>query len=270
MTPFDPSELDLSIIFSRLSFGSFESPSASFPGKWKPWKKPVPQLPIDRFVTELTERRRPPNLRRPDELLRHHVLGACPYAVARAEVARAVLNASVCYDTDQRRDKAIAAMKDASDLLKASRTSLVTILDLLMRVDENAKEFGFVSDVDGLSLAEKADDIARLLELGDPLYHAYVRLSRQAAAKVWRIAFAGALFRSWWILTGRDPSTSDLFLNFLDAAWESLSSDAGEQNWESAIRTARTRAREEHGCDAPWRERYCNLDPSLVHREALS
>jgi hypothetical protein len=87
---FDPTNLatfeELQRIILRLEL----DPHAKvLPAHWTPWRQPVPALPIDEFITTLAGRKRKPRVRSPDELGCYR-LGECPYAMARAGVAKAI------------------------------------------------------------------------------------------------------------------------------------------------------------------------------------
>jgi hypothetical protein len=262
---FDPFDLDLDGIYARLSF---QASAQRLPPNWRPWKQPSPPLPIDEFITELIERRRAPKMRAPAELARYHPMGLCPYGVARAELARASLNALLCVDTERHRVTATAEIMLAAKGLPGLRAEIAAMVDRLMLISE-AQEYAFDQDLEGVPLIEHADNLAavrsELQKLEEPLTRLYMRRSQtNVNANVWRISFAGFLFGAWWRLTGSDPSTTEPFTKFLDRAWQTLTAGRlPDLPWESAIGTARTRARLEHGSEAPWRIADCHLDPAL-------
>ncbi|RXG92274.1 hypothetical protein [Bradyrhizobium vignae] len=127
-------------------------------------------------------------------------------------------------------------------------------LDLIATAQEHAYE----PELEGVPLLREMDRLLRahsaVENLRAPLTRLYLQRS-QNAGDIWRISFASSLFRTWWQLTARDPSTTKPFTSFLDAAWQSLSADELPfvKSWESAIETARARARNENPGEAPWR-----------------
>lgn len=253
METFDPHYLDFSAVSARLSPGW---PANSLPANWRPWKQPRRPLPIDLFMTEILQRRRAPKIRAPEDLATRHYFGACPYATARAEVVRAVFYALHQSEVNEVRTKATAAMMQVAKTGDDLRNQIAAIAQCLSLVAA-AQEHAFDPEVEELSVLRKLDRLlgahSALKDLSGPLTALYVRRS-QNAGNFWRINFVCALFSTWWQLTGRDPSTTQPFTKFLDAAWQSLSpDDLPAVSWESAIDTARERVRVE-SCDAaPWR-----------------
>jgi hypothetical protein len=253
---FDPLDLALDAVNARLFPGC---PGHELPATWRPWKQPTAPLPLDEFISEMVGRLRAPRLRSPDELARYHLLGKCPYALARAEVARAALQAFLLFYAHRDEAEATAAMtRAAKELIPDLRAQIATTVDHFFRIIE-AQEYAFEPELDKeiIPLRREAeylsDRCSALANIEAELTRMYVRRS-QTRGNVWRIGFASTLFSAWWQLTGRDPGTSDLFIRFLDAAWQSLSEEElPALNWESAINTARDRMWKERRGEAPWR-----------------
>jgi hypothetical protein len=263
---FDPFDLDIDDVYARLSFAW---PDQKLPADWKPWNQPRGSLPIDKFISELIDRCRAPKLRPAKELLRHHHLGLCPYAVARAETARAALNALLCVDTDKHRANATTEIMQAAKELPVLRSQIAAMVNRFMLIIE-AQEYAFEPALEDVPLVQQAENLSVLFSelqgLEGPLTRLYVRRS-QNSGNLWRMGFVGSLFSAWWKLTGRDPSTTKPFTQFLDAAWQTITEGKlPDLAWESAIETARSRARREHGSEAPWRLGECLLDPALTAR----
>src|SRR5262249_14800025 len=157
---------------------------------------------------------RAPTMRSPEELAHQHYLGCCPYALARAEIARAALNALLCVDTEVYRKTANAEIDAAAQKLPSLRSAMQEMVERLMRISE-AQQYAFDHEVDGDLLIDKAADLAAacsaLEELEQPLIKLHIRRSQENVnANVWRIGFAGSLFSTWWRLTGRDPTATEI------------------------------------------------------------
>ena len=246
MADFDPLDLDLKKLNSRLEQSNPQ-----------PWKQPRNALEIDRYITKLRERRRSPKLRSGDELAELDEL-ACPYAIARAGLWHAAAHAELSCARKAIWSRATVAMKDFSDCAADALSALKRVEHALVTI-YGSQEYAFdpaVEDLSAMPLGETDILLAArciIERRQDRVRQLYQRRS-QDNGHIWRIAFSTALFRPWWILTDADPTESPKgeFIEFVDAAYNSLADALPPANWESAIRTGRKRAIEEHG-EAPWR-----------------
>jgi hypothetical protein len=245
MADFDPADLDISEIRARLKAISRSRAGA----------EPRNPLPIDKYVTDLSHRPRAPKLRPAHELTVFQADG-CPYLIARDGTSHAAFHAHYRTFANEHRVVANEALKSfAKDARKVRNqmTEMYRHIQTILQAQENAYD----PDVDPLSLLERGDHLFRAIstieQLQQPVAEIYRRRS-QGSGNVWRISFTAALFRPWWVLTGRDPSATEAFYGFLDAAWDSLSDHPlPELDWESAISTAKLRLEKENGLPASWK-----------------
>jgi hypothetical protein len=243
---FDPLNIDLKKLSARLE--------QSNP---KPWRQSGNALPIDNCITRLRQRRRSPKLRTRDELAQLDEL-ACPYAIARAWLWYATARAELSCARKDIWSRATIAMRDFSERA-AEVLSGLEKLDHALTTIHGSQEKAFDPAVDGLSGTPLRDmDIllaARCIiaRYEDRIRQLYRRRS-QDNGNLWRIEFSTTLFRPWWILTRADPTASPKgeFIEFVDAAYNSLADALPPANWESAVLTGKKRAKEEYG-EAPWR-----------------
>ena len=246
MADFDPLDLDIKELSARLA--------QSNP---RPWKQPSNALEIDRCITTLRQRSRSPKLRVREELAQLDAL-ACPYAIARAGLWRAAAYAELSSGRKEIWSRATLAMKDFS-AHATQALSTIKRMEHALKIIYQSQEHAYDPAVCDLSATPMRDtDILLAAQCiierqKDSVRQLYQRRS-QDNGNVWRIEFSASLFRSWWILTGADPTESPKgeFIGFVDAAYNSLADALPPANWESAIRTARKRAREEYG-ETPWR-----------------
>jgi len=129
--------------------------------------------------------------------------------------------------------------------------------DLRMKLESVVKRVGFLAaaqeyDPEGAfeQISSTQDALLRALVEAENLEAVCAKLHRKRSqnhGNAWRINFVTAMFASWWRLTGCDPSTSGLFIDFLNAGWQSLSHGAPDVSWESAIKTARSRSENDFG-----------------------
>jgi hypothetical protein len=61
---------------------------------------------------------------------------------------------------------------------------------------------------------------------------------RRSKADVWRLTFCADLGFLWRALTGANPARTDPFINFVAAAYESLSDELDPVAWEHVVRRA--------------------------------
>lgn len=242
MADFDPLDFDIEKLRAR-----FEQRNS------KPWKQPSSPLPIDLSVSKLQKRNRYPKLRSPEDL------SACPYAIARDGVQWAATYATIRLNQNELRTDATAAMQVFSKEV-GEGIAVIRKLHGALATIYGAQEDAFDPDVDALSKSQLRDTdyllaaYSLLQRLEKPIRGLSIQRS-QRVGNIWRIEFATALFRTWWLLTGRDPSPQGEFLEFVEGAYQSLGEELPEMHWESAIKTAMQNVEREHGANVqPWRE----------------
>lgn len=240
MTVLDPTDLSSPEAFEQVvaAFGIHVF-QKSVPPSWKPWTLPTSPLPIDNFIASIVKRERSPRVRPRDALLKFD-FGGCPYAIARHGVVSAFFHASAHRELDELRAVSTAKMRALKDELPSLRTDLLKSIGNIAAIGTAQEQFqevnfaAFRTLQEGLLAALSAID-----STGQEISDLFLSRS-QNQGNIWRIRFAGALFRTWWQLTDQDPSPSGLFIDFANSAWNSLSSaDLPEVSWESAVRTAR-------------------------------
>jgi hypothetical protein len=237
---FDPTDIatfeELQKIILRLELDGRDE---MLPAYWKPWTQPVPALPIDEFVTTLAGRNRKPRLLTPDDLRRHR-LGACPYAMARSGVAAAIEFATVKDDLEDLKAYTTFKLGGLKTELPALESKLRSAISHISSIGKSQE---FFHEFDNGALNILADRlILALVSIREtlPWIESHHLERSQHRGNLWRQAFVGSLFNTWWTLTNSDPSpSSGPFLEFIEKSWLSLSpEDLPEvSSWESPIRT---------------------------------
>jgi hypothetical protein len=260
---FDPTNLafeELQKIIFRLELG----PHAKLlPAHWTPWKQPVPALPIDEFITNLAGRKRKPLIRSSDELGRDR-LGECPYAIARAGVAKAIWFATVNDELQDLKAYTTSKLGDLKTELPALESKLLSAISHINSIGRSQELY---QEFDGGKLSILGERLfATLYTIREtlPWIESHHLERSQHRGNLWRQAFVGSLFYTWWNLTNSDPSSSSgPFLEFVEKSWLSLSpNDLPEASWDSAIKTCLRRDPERSW----WRE----TPPSTVMHESGS
>lgn len=261
MADFDPLDLDVEKLRAR-----FEQRNP------KPWKQPSSPLPVDRFVSEMRKQSRSPKIRSPAELAEVDEL-ACPYAIARDGVRWAATYATIKLHQDEVRASATAAMVKFSENVGEGIAVLQNLYGTLSTIVE-AQEHAYDPAVDALSSLRGANYLlaahSTLQRLQRPIQELYVQ-RLQTAGNIWRIEFTTSLFRVWWVLTGSDPTPSGRFIEFVEAAYQSLGDNVPELKWESAIKTAKKNVKREYGADVqPWHLEHASAaTPRISSRQLL-
>jgi hypothetical protein len=267
---FDPAKLDFKRIQERLIPGFA---AGMLPPNWQRGKEPKPALPIDEFITSLKARRRLPKLRSLEDL-RCSVAKdcpyklACPYAAARESVVDAVQLAGTGTMLNDNRIDTNEALKAFSERADRVRRQLVELCSYVNTIQQSI-EHVIIDELSELPLKKVGYLYGAYMAIED-LKEAFTRMYRQRsqnAGNVWQIRFVSALFPCWSCLTGTEPSPTGPFLDFVEAAWQSLSEDElPEGKWDSAIKTAKSRAKEEEklATERLWR---CRDDIKLATRK---
>lgn len=221
----------------------FDSGSTKLPAAWRPWQKPKSVLPIDERVSALIAKKKMRDRGQFDGLGKSDV-ERCPYAFSRRTLAHAALLSDwKAGDEGSVREPIISAIrrfKGGADSLSDQLSRSITELNKLQLRDD------YSPAIDGelCMLAEKAGPLIDLL-LGSqialkkflPLVQNAYRRQTQNQGNIWRIQFVTTLGFLWRRLTGRDPSPGPSFQAFVEAGWETLSSEE-DYKWDRAIRTA--------------------------------
>jgi hypothetical protein len=239
---FDPTSIaafeELQKIILQLETGSRGAKVLS--ALWTPWTQPVPSLPIDKFITTLSRRKRKPRLRSPDDL-RSQRFGECPYAMARLGVATAIERATINNSLEDLRTFTTSKLKDLKRELPALDSGLLNASNHISAIGASQERYHELLDFGNLLILQDRL-LAALIAIRDsmPQIEALHLERSQHRGNLWRQTFVGSLFRIWWTLTGNDPSSSSTpFLEFVEACWSSLSSNSlPEVSWESAIDSA--------------------------------
>jgi hypothetical protein len=207
------------------------------PRSWRCGTEPSSPLSIDENITWLRKRKRTPKLRQD---VREIVL--CPYWYARFMTALAAVVATrEASRSDEFRLRSADGWRELAK--KASRIRR----ELADNFGADPPEGKIVFPEDRwthyeapLSITKAYEDVARSVSALSVIEQ-YGRFRRKILTNrqldVWRLTFVTQLGLAWQILTGTRPSNSKAFLNFVAAAWESLTEDV-ELSWDWHVRRA--------------------------------
>jgi hypothetical protein len=205
------------------------------PPKWKCWIQPSPPLPIDEAITTLIQSNKIPHLRPKVELA---VRGfRCPYFAVRWAVAMAVDAATVAAKDDPA-DMA-SRWRALEEFARAARGPVVAIAESLKCDSRVARTRWPLTEPPevryALELIFKLQQTNGLEHIANQA-HSTRQLFQNNQGDIWRLTFAADLGFTWVALTGERPARSDPYLNFVAAAFSSLSNT--EISWERAVRRA--------------------------------
>jgi hypothetical protein len=207
------------------------------PRDWRRWTEPSPAFPIDEEVTALRKRERPPKLRD-----KRHMGVPCPYWYARFMVAGAADMA------EREAAEPAASRRRAADQWASLAKESASLAKQLSRRFGASPPWGrvvffnerFPSEAPA-SITQAYENIARavlaLLEI-EQYARSRRRLLINTQGNIWRLTFAAALGLAWRALTGMNPANSTPFVDFVSAAWNSLSDDPEPVAWERHVRRA--------------------------------
>jgi hypothetical protein len=205
--------------------------------KWKCWTQPSPPFPIDEAVTTLIQSNKIPHLRPKEEL---EVRGfRCPYYAVRWAVAMAVDAATVAAKDDPA-DMA-SRWRGLEEFAQAAQAPIAEIAELL-RHDSQAPRTRWpltepLEVRNALELVFKLHQTSGLEHIAKQA-HSTRQLFQNNQGDIWRLTFAADLGLTWVALTGERPVRTDPFLDFLGAAFGSLTDT--EVSWEKPVRRALT------------------------------
>jgi hypothetical protein len=249
----DPTNLskyeELGEIVARLGI---DGRAQVLPAHWAPWRRPVPALPIDEFITTFADRTRKPRLRSPAELT-YYRLGECPYAMARSGVSRAIEFATLKNNfIEAQRTFTTSKLKDLKGDLPTLEKELFKVISHIGAIGDSQEQY---AELDWRAFRTLQDHLlATVMTIQASMAKIEsLHLERsQHRGNLWRQAFVGSLFHSWWALASSDPSSSSApFLEFVQACWLSLSpGDLPEVSWESAIDSCLSKDSERWWCDS--------------------
>jgi hypothetical protein len=208
------------------------------PAHWTPWRRPVPALPIDEFITSFADRTRKPRLRSPAELANYR-LGECPYAIARSGVSQAIEFATLKHHVEVERTFTTSKLKDLKEDLPSLKKELLRVISHISAIGESQEQYDELDWREFRNLHDRLFATLMTIQASFPKIESLHLERSQNRGILWRQEFVGSLFQSWWTLAGSDPSSSSApFLEFVQACWLSLSpGDLPEVPWESAIDT---------------------------------
>jgi hypothetical protein len=234
----DPTNLskyeELDEIIARLGI---DGRAQELPAHWAPWRRPVPALPIDDFIATFADRTRKPRLRSPAELTCYR-LGECPYAMARSGVSMAIEFATLKKDfIEAQRTFTTSKLKDLKGDLPALEKELLKVISHISAIGYSQEQYAELDWKAFRTLQDHFLATVITIQASMPKIESLHLERSQYRGNLWRQAFVGSLFHSWWALASSDPSSNSApFLDFVQACWLSLSpDDLPEVSWESAI-----------------------------------
>jgi hypothetical protein len=199
-------------------------------------------LPLDDFIRTLGRRNRQP-------LLRNFAGGELEYA--RLAIKSAVASANANFAA---RRLSELTTKDLGVLSKLVSKLMTDVVPQLEEAGKLIRRMGHVQqyyqDLEFEPFRDLHDTLVRLalkIREVEPTSRRLYAERRQNVGDVWKIAFVGALFRPWRELTGGNPQPDGPFLEFVEAAWCSLSPNQPYVPFERAIRTAKAKWRDSAG-----------------------
>jgi hypothetical protein len=227
------------------------------PPNWISGRQPANPIPLDEFVTRLFAGIPVPGksaIKLSADAFSIWVGGEtelmCPYEIARRYTDWAVSHAC----TEQLKADAIAdgirpKMRGARTLLTSLRepveaTSLQIVKVLKLAAVRTSHNKLLEPNLSGLQATSR---VAQLLaELNAILPASIDEITEQSAAHaqtgagdVWRVTFVSELGDAWVRMVGEAPTATGIFVEFVEAAWNSLEDPAPKEwSWERQIKTA--------------------------------
>jgi hypothetical protein len=193
-------------------------------------------LPLDDFIEKLGKRTRRPFLRN---------FAGHQFKFVRLALLSAVAGANLNISARPLSELTTEDLRSLSKLLSRLEKNVVPELNdaigLIGRMHDLQQIY---QDLNFKPFRDLDDALIRLVlaikEMAPTSRQIYAE-RRQTVGDIWRIAFAGGLFPAWRELTGGNPQPDGLFLEFVEAAWNTLSPDQPDVNFVSAIRTAKAK-----------------------------
>jgi hypothetical protein len=188
-------------------------------------------LPLDVFVRRLAERTSAPRLRN--------------FAGHEFTYARFAVHAAFC---------AACERAEARWFFEMTTEDMKSLLDSLEKAKPHLnaaiKRIAFIRDqqitspdLDPSPFPDLARALLNIRDFTPILRNEYIGRT-QNVGNVRLISFVEGLFEPWRELTGRNPRPDGLFLDFVEAAWDSLAPNQPYVNFQSAIRTAKSKWRD--------------------------
>lgn len=187
-------------------------------------------LPLDDFIRGLSERTRRPILR--------DVLPS-PIEFARHSTARAFFQACLNIGARQLTDYKARELRLLHKRMKSLQPRMGDTINHISRLRDAHSAF---EEFDFVPFAKLEDALLRALwasEAAETLSKNILR-ARENVGRVWKLGFVSGLFDPWRELTGGTPQPKGPFLEFVQSAWLSLAPNQRHEDFESAIKTAKT------------------------------
>jgi hypothetical protein len=188
-------------------------------------------LSLDRFVRRLAERTSAPRLRN--------------FAGHEFTYARLAVHAAFCAACERAAARPFFEMttKDMKSLLGSLEKATPHLNAAIQRITLIRDLQITCPDLDPTSFQDLARALLNIRDFTPFLRNEYIGRT-QNVGNVWLISFVEGLFEPWRELTGGNPRPDGLFLDFVEAAWKSLAPNQPHVNFQSAIRTAKSKWRD--------------------------
>lgn len=188
-------------------------------------------LPLDDFIRDLAN-----NSKRRLSL---REFAGRELTFARTAVRRSFFGACLMVGARRFSEATTDQLSALAVLLRGVAPKLEKAISLIGRMGENQNEH---QDLDFRPFGDLQDSILRVqmaIRKVEPLSRQLSVNRSQNAGNVWRISFVGGLFQPWRELTGGSPQPNGPFVEFVESAWRSLSSEQPDVPFERAIKTAK-------------------------------